>query len=55
MFSLESFYKEYETETNELAINGRKFQIMLPKELHKFINTHDVMHAFPMWAKIWPI
>ena len=54
MFKLESFYKEYETETNELAINGRKFQILLPKYLHKFINNDDVMHEFPLWAKIWP-
>ena len=54
MFSLESFYKAYETETNELAINGRKFRIMLPKDLHQFINPHDVMHEFPLWAKIWP-
>ena len=54
MFSLESFYEGYEVETNELAINGRKFQIMLPKDLSKFINPHDVMHKFPLWAKIWP-
>jgi predicted nicotinamide N-methyase len=54
MFSLESFYKGYEAETNELAINGRKFQIMLPKDLNKFINPHDVMDEFPLWAKLWP-
>ena len=53
MFSLESFYKEYETETTELAVNGRKFKILLPKYLFKFIDTHDVMHEFPLWAKIW--
>ena len=54
MFKLESFYKEYETETNELAINGRKFQILGPKYLDKFINNDDLMHEFPLWAKIWP-
>jgi predicted nicotinamide N-methyase len=54
MFSLESFYKEYETETTDLAINGHKFQILLPKDLHKFINTHNVMNDFPLWARIWP-
>lgn len=54
MFSLESFHKEHETKTNDLAINGRKFQILLPKDLHKFINIDDVMHGFPLWAKIWP-
>ncbi|MEE4261084.1 MAG: 50S ribosomal protein L11 methyltransferase [Desulfobacteraceae bacterium] len=54
MFSLESFHKEYETKTSDLAINGRKFQILLPKDLHQFINIDDVMHGFPLWAKIWP-
>jgi len=54
MFSLESFYKGYEAESNELAINGRKFQIMLPKDLQTFINPDDVMREFPLWAKIWP-
>ena len=53
MFSLESFNKEYETETNELVVNGHKFKILLPKYLQKFINPHDVMHEFPLWAKIW--
>ena len=54
MFSLESFHKQYETETNELTINRRKFQILLPRYLPKFINTHDVFQDFPLWAKIWP-
>jgi predicted nicotinamide N-methyase len=54
MFSLESFHKEYETTTNELVINGRKFQVLLPKDLARFINTRDVFHEFPLWAKIWP-
>jgi predicted nicotinamide N-methyase len=53
MFSLEAFYKAYETEATELAVNGRKFKILLPKYLSQFINTHDVMHEFPLWAKIW--
>jgi predicted nicotinamide N-methyase len=54
MFSLDSFHKEYETTTNELVINGRKFQVLLPKDLTRFINTQDVFHEFPLWAKIWP-
>ena len=53
MFSLESFYKEYETETTEVVVNGRKFQILQPKFLDGFINTHDVFQEFPLWAKIW--
>ena len=54
MFSLESFHKEYDTTTSELVINGRKFQVLLPKDLTRFINTRDVLHEFPLWAKIWP-
>jgi predicted nicotinamide N-methyase len=53
MFSLESFYKEYETETTEVVVNRRKFQILQPKFLDGFINAHDVFHEFPLWAKIW--
>ena len=54
MFSLDAFHTEYETDLNDLVINGRKFQILLPKDLHRFLNTDDVMQAFPLWAKIWP-
>jgi predicted nicotinamide N-methyase len=54
MFSLESFHKEYDTTTSELVINGRQFQLLLPKDLNRFINTRDVFNEFPLWAKIWP-
>ena len=54
MFSLDAFHKEYETDINDLVINGRKFKILLPKDLHRFMNAADVMHEFPLWAKIWP-
>ena len=54
MFSLESFHKEYESESNEVIVNDRKFKILLPKYLSRFINTYDVLHQFPLWAKIWP-
>jgi predicted nicotinamide N-methyase len=53
MFSLESFHKEHETDTIEVAVNGRNYQILLPRYLFKFINPHDVFHEFPLWAKIW--
>jgi len=53
MFSIENFYKEYETETTEVVINGKKFSILLPKYLDQFINSIDVFHDFPLWAKIW--
>lgn len=54
MFSLESFHKEYDTTTSELVINGRKFQVLLPKDLTRFINAQNVFDQFPLWAKIWP-
>jgi predicted nicotinamide N-methyase len=54
MFSLESFHKEYDTSANEVVVRGRKFQVLLPKDLTRFINARDVFHQFPLWAKIWP-
>jgi len=53
MFSLESFYQTYDTDTTELVINGRKFQMLLPKDLSRFIDTQNLLHEFPLWAKIW--
>ncbi len=53
MFSIEEFHKTYETEAAEIVINGKKFNILLPKYLYRFINPHDVFHDFPLWAKIW--
>jgi hypothetical protein len=53
MFSIEQFYQAYETQAVELAINGRKFSILLPRYLDQFINPADVPHDFPLWAKIW--
>ena len=54
MFSIESFNKEYETDTQKMVVKGRKFNILLPKYLSRFINPYDVFHEFPLWAKIWP-
>jgi predicted nicotinamide N-methyase len=53
MFSIEQFYQAYETQAVELAINGKKFSILLPRYLDQFINPADVTHDFPLWAKIW--
>ena len=54
MFSLEAFKKEYDTTIDELVINRRKFRLMLPRDINRFINRQDVFHEFPLWAKIWP-
>jgi len=53
-FSLEEFYRQYETEATDIVVNGHQFTILLPKDLSQFINPDDVMHEFPLWAKIWP-
>jgi hypothetical protein len=53
MFSIEAFYQEYETETTEAVVNGKKFNILLPRYLDRLINPHDALHDFPLWAKIW--
>jgi predicted nicotinamide N-methyase len=53
MFSIEAFYQEYETESTEAVVNGKKFNILLPKDLDRFINPNDVLDDFPLWVKIW--
>ena len=53
MFSIEAFHREYETETTEVVVNGKQFNILLPKYLDRFINPVDMLHEFPLWAKIW--
>jgi predicted nicotinamide N-methyase len=53
MFSIENFYKEYETDMTKIVVNGKTFHILLPKYLHRFINPIDVFHDFPLWTKIW--
>jgi predicted nicotinamide N-methyase len=53
MFSLDSFNRAYDTETTEVVVGARKFQIFLPKSLAGFIDTDNVFQEFPLWAKIW--
>ena len=53
MFSIEQFYQAYESEATEVVINGKKFSILLPRYLDRFIDPTDVFQDFPLWAKIW--
>ena len=53
MFSIDAFYKEYKTETTEVIVNGKKFRILLPKDLDRFVNPAEMLYDFPLWAKIW--
>ena len=53
MFSLESFHDQYQTEATDIVVAGRKFQILLPRDLDNFINPDDMVDEFPLWAKLW--
>ncbi|MFC1823724.1 methyltransferase [Thermodesulfobacteriota bacterium] len=53
MFSLESFKKEYEADSTEVKIGGRQFQFLVPRSLDKFVDSQNIFHKFPLWAKIW--
>ena len=53
MFSLETFQKDYETDTSALKIRGRNFSFYVPKTLDRFLDPDDTFHDFPLWAKIW--
>ena len=53
MFSLESFHKEYETDTTDLSIRERHFRLLVPRSIDRFVDTEDVFHDFPLWSKIW--
>ena len=50
---LESFYKEYETDTIDLVIRERAFKILVPKSIDRFVDSENLMKDFPLWAKIW--
>ncbi len=53
MFSMESFQKEYETDTVDVVVRERKFSFFVPKSLDRFIDPENVFNNFPLWAKIW--
>jgi predicted nicotinamide N-methyase len=53
MFSLESFYDRYPTEATEIAVAGRTYQMLLPRDLDNLVNPQDVLDDFPLWAKLW--
>jgi len=53
MFSIESFYQTYETDTVSINIRNKPFTFLVPKSLDAFIDSSDVSDQFPLWAKIW--
>lgn len=53
MFSLDQFHRNYDTTTTPVTINGQTLQLFTPASIDRFIDPHDIMHNFPLWAKIW--
>ena len=53
MDALIPFQKQYETESREVVIRGRRFSFFVPANLEMFIDPDDVFHDFPLWSKIW--
>ena len=53
MFSLDDFYKKYQTNTKNITIGDRRFSILVPKNIEPFVDSEDLLHEFPLWAKIW--
>jgi len=53
MFSIQSFDRQYETDTSELVIRNRRFRFFVPKSIDRFLDERDIFHEFPLWAKIW--
>lgn len=53
MFTLESFRKQYETDTIDVTIKDRSFTFFVPSSLNSFVDFQDVFHDFPLWAKVW--
>jgi predicted nicotinamide N-methyase len=52
-FSLDLFFKVYDTENNDMVIGGRKFNFLTPRILEDFIDKEALLKDFPLWAKIW--
>jgi predicted nicotinamide N-methyase len=53
VLTLESFKKEYDTTTAELAIHGQSFRFFTARTLDDFLDQHDIFQDFPLWIKIW--
>ena len=52
-FSLERFRKTHATDSTEVVVRGRRFEILVPAFLEKFTDPEDVFRNFPLWSKVW--
>lgn len=53
MFSLEHFHRTYDTVTTPVTLDGQTLMIFRPATINRFIDTNDMTHRFPLWAKLW--
>jgi predicted nicotinamide N-methyase len=53
MFSLDQFHQTYDTVATPVKIDGHALTLFTPASLDRFIDPNDLMHDFPLWAKIW--
>jgi len=53
MHSLDQFQRSYDTVITPVKINGDTLKMYLPASIDRFIDSADVMHNFPLWAKLW--
>jgi predicted nicotinamide N-methyase len=53
MFSIETFYQTYETETISIKIGNKPFSFVTPKNLDELLDASDDQNQFPLWVKIW--
>jgi len=53
MFSIESFYGSYNTETISMKIGDKPFSFVSPKNLDELLDLSKNNNTFPLWIKIW--
>ena len=53
MFSIEQFYRDYQTERREIIIDEQSYSFLAPKSIDRFIDPENLLKNFPLWAKIW--
>jgi predicted nicotinamide N-methyase len=53
MSVVSDFQQQYETDTETIGINGRRFKLFVPRHLERFIDGEASVRDFPLWAKIW--
>ena len=53
MFSIKTFHEQYEADETQVAVNGQRFRLLVPRTIEAYIDPQDPTRNFPLWAKIW--